>query len=133
MPSPQVNTSFSWGTNDLTIVCQVVVSSFVNTGITVNINWTRNNEPLLNDSRTTITPPYQSQDKSYYQSSYRLTDITQNDADSYGCSVNLLPESVYEFLSESENVVSSISIVVARKSSILGYLLPINIIVLLII
>ena len=100
-----VNTSTLVEATYLDIVCTVNISDAVNTGVSVNVEWSHNDgSPLTNNSDYTISSltmlgPHM------YTSTLRIESLsnTRDNSAIYSCTVSVLPSPVSSYITGNEN------------------------------
>ena len=78
---------------------------YINTDITVDVQWSKDNNILSNDDRTVISNTSKVASNTY-RSEYLLGSPQDSDTDNYTCSVTIIPDpqySIYLDISEETN------------------------------
>ena len=86
------------------IICTVNISDAVNTGVSVNVEWSHNGSPLTNNSDYTISSVTML-GSHMYTSTLRIESLsnTRDNGAMYSCTVNVLPSPVSSFITGNEN------------------------------
>ena len=89
----------------LDVVCTVNISDAVNTGVSVNVEWSRNGgSPLTNNSDYTISS-LTMLGSHMYTSTLRIESLsnTRDNGAMYSCTVSVLPSPVSSYITGNEN------------------------------
>ena len=89
----------------LDIVCTVNISDAVNTGVSVDVEWSHNGSFLLTNNSDYTISSLTMLGSHMYTSTLRIESlsITRDNGDMYSCNVSVLPSPISSYITGNEN------------------------------